>query len=261
MIKINNIVITRNVSKFFADKRTTALQNVSFKIQGNEFVSIIGPSGCGKTTILQMIAGIADQGKEEGQILVNNKSPDKARQDRAFGIVLQEAALFNNRTVLRNVTLPLEIAAKRRNNHYEKAEKLLRMVGLNPDIWKDHYPFQLSGGMKQRVAIARALINNPRLLLMDEPFGALDAITREKMNFELLRIWNEAQNLTIIFVTHSIEEAVWLSQRILVMSSHPGTIEGEVFIDLSNDRTSKTKEEKKYWSLVKKTKALMNNDH
>jgi len=252
------VVQLKNVGKFFEDKKVTAVKEVNFAIKEGEFVSLIGPSGCGKSTILQMIAGIADKGAEEGSILINEKIIDQTKQQYSFGIVFQDSALLEHRLVVENVTLPLEILGKR-NGMKEKAIELLKMVGLSREFWR-YYPSKLSGGMKQRVAIARALITEPKILLMDEPFGALDAMTRELMNFELLKIWQEAKELTIIFVTHSIEEAILLSNRVIVMSSHPGTIIAEIPIDLPYPRKRETKENDIFWKLVKETRKNLDNN-
>ena len=202
-----------------ADAPVTALQKVNLTIARGEFVSLIGPSGCGKTTLLRVIADL--ERATSGAITVNGVSPEQARLDRAYGYVFQAAALYPWRNVLRNVMLPLEVmhmpAAERR----ERAMKNLELVGLQG--FETKFPWQLSGGMQQRVSIARALAFEPKLLLMDEPFGALDEITRDRLNEQLLRLW-ERTGKTVVFVTHSISEAVFLSNRIVVMSPRPGRI-------------------------------------
>ena len=202
-----------------ADTPVTALQKVNLTIARGEFVSLIGPSGCGKTTLLRVIADL--ERATSGTITVNGVSPEQARLDRAYGYVFQAAALYPWRNVLRNVMLPLEVMRMPAAERRERAMKNLELVGLQGFDTK--YPWQLSGGMQQRVSIARALAFEPKLLLMDEPFGALDEMTRERLNMELLRIWAETGS-TVIFVTHSISEAVFLSNRIVVMSPRPGRI-------------------------------------
>jgi NitT/TauT family transport system ATP-binding protein len=202
-----------------ADTPVTALQKVNLTIARGEFVSLIGPSGCGKTTLLRVIADL--ERATSGTITVNGVSPEQARLDRAYGYVFQAAALYPWRNVLRNVMLPLEVMRMPAAERRERAMKNLELVGLQGFDTK--YPWQLSGGMQQRVSIARALAFEPKLLLMDEPFGALDEITRDRLNEQLLRLW-ERTGKTVVFVTHSISEAVFLSNRIVVMSPRPGRI-------------------------------------
>jgi len=202
-----------------ADAPVTALSEVSLTIERGEFVSFIGPSGCGKTTLLRVIADL--ERATSGTITVNGVSPEQARLDRAYGYVFQAAALYPWRNVLRNVMLPLEIMGLPAEQRRERAAKNLDLVGLKD--FETKFPWQLSGGMQQRVSIARALALEPKLLLMDEPFGALDEITRDHLNEQLLRLW-ERTGKTVIFVTHSIAEAVFLSNRIVVMSPRPGRI-------------------------------------
>ena len=202
-----------------ADTPVTALQKVNLTIARGEFVSLIGPSGCGKTTLLRVIADL--ERATSGTISVNGVSPEQARLDRAYGYVFQAAALYPWRNVLRNVMLPLEVMRMPAAERRERAMKNLELVGLQGFDTK--YPWQLSGGMQQRVSIARALAFEPKLLLMDEPFGALDEITRDRLNEQLLRLW-ERTSKTVVFVTHSISEAVFLSNRIVVMSPRPGRI-------------------------------------
>src|SRR5579871_4207694 len=211
----------RNLSLIFAtsDAPVIALSDVNLSIGKGEFVSLIGPSGCGKTTLMRVIADLEQQ--SEGKITVNGVSPQEARLARAYGYVFQAPALFAWRNVLRNVTLPLEIMGMARDESLRRAAKYLDMVGLNG--FERKYPWQLSGGMQQRVSIARALSFEPHLLLMDEPFGALDEITRDHLNEHLIRLWEQTRK-TVVFVTHSISEAVFLSTRIVVMSPRPGRI-------------------------------------
>ena len=202
-----------------ADTPVTALSNIDLKIKRGEFVSFIGPSGCGKTTLMRVIADLAQP--TSGKISVNGVTPQQARLARAYGYVFQAPALYAWRNVARNVMLPLEIMGLSAEERAKRAQQYLAMVGLTG--FERKYPWQLSGGMQQRVSIARALAFEPELLLMDEPFGALDEITRDHLNEQLLRLW-EQTGKTVIFVTHSISEAVFLSNRIVVMSPRPGKI-------------------------------------
>ncbi len=214
-------VEAKNLSLVFqtADTPVTALADVSLTIARGEFVSFIGPSGCGKTTLMRVIADLEQA--TAGSITVNGVSPQAARLARAYGYVFQAAALYPWRNVLKNVSLPLEIMGVPADVRRSKALAQLELVGLTG--FERKFPWQLSGGMQQRVSIARALACEPELLLMDEPFGALDEITRDHLNEQLLRLW-ERTGKTVIFVTHSISEAVFLSNRIVVMSPRPGRI-------------------------------------
>ncbi len=211
----------KNLSLVFqtADAPVTALSDIDLTIKRGEFVSFIGPSGCGKTTLMRVIADL--ERPTDGKISVNGVTPQAARLKRAYGYVFQAPALYAWRNVARNVMLPLEIMGMSAAERGKRAEQYLAMVGLTG--FERKYPWQLSGGMQQRVSIARALAFEPELLLMDEPFGALDEITRDHLNEQLLRLW-EQTGKTIIFVTHSISEAVFLSNRIVVMSPRPGKI-------------------------------------
>ncbi len=202
-----------------ADAPVVALDNINLQIGRGEFVSFIGPSGCGKTTLMRVIADLATP--SAGRITVNGVSPEQARLKRAYGYVFQAPALYAWRNVLRNVLLPLEIIGMPADERKARAAKYLSMVGLSG--FERKFPWQLSGGMQQRVSIARALAFEPELLLMDEPFGALDEITRDHLNEQLLRLWHQTGK-TVVFVTHSISEAVFLSNRIVVMSPRPGRI-------------------------------------
>src|SRR3712207_7870 len=182
-----------------------------------------------------------------GRVVVNGKTAHQARVDRDYGIVFQDAVLYDWRTVARNIALPLEMARWPRARRQERVREMLELVELNG--FEGHHPWQLSGGMQQRVSIARALSFSPALLLMDEPFGALDEMTRERLNMELLRIWSETGS-TVIFVTHSISEAVFLSTRVVVMSARPGRIAAVVPVDLAQPRTAETREEPRFFELV-----------
>jgi NitT/TauT family transport system ATP-binding protein len=224
---------------------TAALHNASLNVAEGEFISLIGPSGCGKTTLLRIIADLVTA--TDGSIRVAGKTPDQARRDREYGYVFQAPVLYDWRTVAANVMLPLEIMGYPRAERRERAEKLLNMVGL--EGFHGSYPWQLSGGMQQRVSIARALAFDPKLLLMDEPFGALDEITRETMNNELLRLWQETGK-TVVFVTHSIPEAVFLSSRVVVMTPRPGKIERVIDIDLEYPRTEEIRGSSRFFELA-----------
>jgi NitT/TauT family transport system ATP-binding protein len=214
-----------------ADTPVVALDNINLQIRRGEFVSFIGPSGCGKTTLMRVIADLAVP--SAGRITVNGVSPEQARLDRAYGYVFQAPALYAWRNVLRNVLLPLEIIGMPAAERKTRAAKYLSMVGLAG--FERKFPWQLSGGMQQRVSIARALAFEPELLLMDEPFGALDEITRDHLNEQLLQLWHQTGK-TVVFVTHSISEAVFLSNRIVVMSPRPGRILETVENKLPPDR-------------------------
>ena len=224
---------------------TTALQGIELAIEEREFVSLIGPSGCGKSTLLRIIGDLI--APSAGKVLVNGKTATQARVDRDYGIVFQDPVLYDWRTVARNISLPLELSRWNRRRRAERVGEMLELVELTG--FESHYPWQLSGGMQQRVSIARALSFDPALLLMDEPFGALDEMTRERLNLELLRIW-EASGSTIVFVTHSIAEAVFLSTRVAVMSPRPGRISNVIPIDLPQPRTAATREEPRFFELV-----------
>ncbi len=242
------VVSIKNVSKVFgksAQNQTIALQNINLDIYPGEFISLIGPSGCGKSTLLRIIGDLITP--SSGTILVNNKSAHQARLDRDYGIVFQAPVLFEWRTVKNNVELPLEVMKVSRTERAQRAEEMLELVELGG--FGKHYPWQLSGGMQQRVSIARALSFKPALLLMDEPFGALDEITRERMNAELLDIWAKTQK-TVVFVTHSIPEAVFLSTRVVVMSARPGRITRVIEVDLPQPRGIETRESKRYFELI-----------
>jgi NitT/TauT family transport system ATP-binding protein len=215
------VVVAQDLSLVFqtADTPVTALAEVNLSIARGEFVSFIGPSGCGKTTLMRVIADL--EKPTSGRMVVNGMSAEAARLSRAYGYVFQAAALYPWRNVLKNVMLPLEIIGVPAAERRERAMKQLALVGL--EGFERKYPWQLSGGMQQRVSIARALALEPALLLMDEPFGALDEITRDHLNEQLLRLW-ERTGKTVVFVTHSISEAVFLANRIVVMSPRPGRI-------------------------------------
>jgi NitT/TauT family transport system ATP-binding protein len=237
-------VSVKGVSKQFKGG-TTALQDIDLEIEQGEFISLIGPSGCGKSTLLRVVGDLIEP--SQGEVTVNGKPARQARRDHDYGIVFQDAVLFDWRTVAKNIALPLELAGWDRDRRKQRTDEMLGLVELKG--FEDHHPWQLSGGMQQRVAIARALSFDPALLLMDEPFGALDEMTRERLNAELLRIW-EASASTVVFVTHSIAEAVFLSTRVVVMSPRPGRISKVIPIDLGQPRTSATREDPRFFELA-----------
>lgn len=243
----SHIISVRDVDMTFSVKGgdVVALQDVNLDIAAGEFVSFIGPSGCGKTTLLRLVADL--ERATAGELLVNGKTPQQARLDREYGFVFQAPVLYEWRTVKHNVELPLEIMGVSKAKRSAQAKALLDKVGL-ADFEKS-YPWQLSGGMQQRVSIARALSFSPSILLMDEPFGALDEITREQMQLEILRIWSELKTTTL-FVTHSIPEAVFLSTRVVVMSPRPGRVHEIIDINLPHPRTTGTRESEDFFDMT-----------
>jgi NitT/TauT family transport system ATP-binding protein len=240
-----SVVSIRDVSKSFVGGQVQALEEIGLEIRPREFVSLIGPSGCGKSTLLRIVGDLIEP--SAGQVTVNGKPARQARRDRDYGIVFQDAVLYDWRTVAKNISLPLELAGWDRGRRQARVGEMLELVELTG--FEGRYPWQLSGGMQQRVSIARALSFSPALLLMDEPFGALDEMTRERLNGELLRIWDET-GCTVVFVTHSIAEAVFLSTRVVVMSPRPGRIAQIVEVDLPYPRTQDTREDARFFELV-----------
>jgi NitT/TauT family transport system ATP-binding protein len=244
-----SVVSLKGVSKEFGAGGVKALEGIGLEIAEGEFISLIGPSGCGKSTLLRIIGDLIQP--TGGEAVVNGKSAHQARLDRDYGIVFQDAVLFDWRTVAKNIGLPLEMMGWDRRKRAERVHEMVELVELTG--FEGHHPWQLSGGMQQRVSIARALSFDPSILLMDEPFGALDEMTRERLNLELLRIW-EASGSTVVFVTHSISEAVFLSTRVVVMSARPGRIVGVVDVDLPQPRSIDTREEPRFAELIREVR-------
>jgi len=241
-------VAVSKVSKVFnpdTPGRVDALVDIDLTIAPGEFVSLIGPSGCGKSTLLRLIADLIEP--SDGAITINGKSARQARLDQDYGMAFQQAGLFEWRSVEKNIELPLELKGWDKARRRTRAREMLELVKLHEFV--NHMPWQLSGGMQQRVAIARALAAAPSLLLMDEPFGALDEMTREHMQAELLRICAETRT-TVMFVTHSIPEAVFLSDRVVVMSPRPGRITGVVDVGLGAGRGEETREAASFYDTI-----------
>jgi NitT/TauT family transport system ATP-binding protein len=236
-----------------ADSRVVALDKISLDIPQGAFVTLLGPSGCGKSTLLRVVADLLMP--YQGSVSILGGTAAKARREREIAFVFQDATLLAWRTTLQNVMLPLEVGPTQRLRRASRTpQDLLRLVGLQAR--GDALPHELSGGMRQRVSIARALVSEPRILLMDEPFGALDEITRERLNMELLRIWQEMR-ITIVFVTHSIAEAVFLSQKVVVMSASPGAIAGCVEVDLPWPRDPSIQETPEFIAVAAHLRRLM----
>jgi NitT/TauT family transport system ATP-binding protein len=251
------IIQIDHVSKIYgqSDAGTTALSDVSLAIDKGEFVALVGPSGCGKSTLLRLIADLDTP--TQGAIRVNDKTPHAARLARDYGFVFQSPTLYEWRSIVRNARLPLEVMGRPKSEWQARVDKMLAMVGLAD--FHGHYPWQLSGGMQQRASIARALSFDPTILLMDEPFGALDEFTRERMNLELLDIW-ETTHKTILFVTHSIAEAVFLAGRVVVMTPRPGRIATVVDVDLPYPRTFDTREAPRFFELVTQVRETLKEE-
>ncbi|MCG8361542.1 MAG: ABC transporter ATP-binding protein [Kiloniellales bacterium] len=239
-----------------ADGPVYALADVDLTVARGEFVSFIGPSGCGKTTLIRVVADL--ERPSDGQVAVNGVSPEQARLARAYGYVFQAPALYPWRTVERNVMLPLEIMGLGAAERRERAARYLELVNLKG--FERKYPWQLSGGMQQRVSIARALSFEPDLLLMDEPFGALDEITRDHLNEQLLRLW-ERTGKTVVFVTHSIPEAVFLSSKIVVMSPRPGRIIDVIDCNLPPNRTLDARETPEFAEIAHRVREGLRAGH
>jgi NitT/TauT family transport system ATP-binding protein len=248
----------RGVSLTFQtnDGEVQALANVNLQVGEGDFVSFIGPSGCGKTTLLRVIADL--ERPTAGTILVNGVTPEQARLQRHYGYIFQAPALYPWRTIERNVMLPLEIMGFDAKERRARMEKYLKLVNLSG--FERKFPWQLSGGMQQRASIARALSFDPALLLMDEPFGALDEIVRDHLNEQLLRLWNQTGK-TVVFVTHSIPEAVFLSSKIVVMSPRPGRIIDVIACEFPRDRTLEIRETPEFLKIAQRVRSGLRSGH
>jgi NitT/TauT family transport system ATP-binding protein len=235
----------RNIGMVYSQRgqRFVALRDVSLEVQAGEFISLVGASGCGKTTLLRIVDGLVPPSR--GEVLVNGQAVTKPGPDRGF--VFQQDALFPWRTVIDNIVFGLEVQGKAKREAIARADALVRLVGLGG--FERHYPHELSGGMRQRANLARALTIDPDILLMDEPFAALDAQTREIMQSELLRIWRNNRK-TVLFVTHQIDEAVYLADRVVVMTSRPGQIKAVLDVDIPRPRDLSVKRTPQFLELV-----------
>jgi NitT/TauT family transport system ATP-binding protein len=231
---VDKIIEYKNLQKYYQVRKAKdlihALDGITFDVKKNEFTCIVGPSGCGKSTLMKITAGLLPY--DEGQVIVDGKPVDGPIKN--VGMVFQQPVLLEWRSIIGNVLLPIEILGLDEKKHQKIAIDLIKLVGL--EGFEKRYPYELSGGMQQRVSICRALVHDPTILLMDEPFGALDAMTRDKMNLELLRIWKKAKK-TIIYITHHIPEAVFLADKVIVLCSRPSNVKKIVEIDLPRPRT------------------------
>ena len=246
------LIVIDNVSRVFTSSARTvnALERISFEIQTGEFVSIVGPSGCGKSTLLKILSGLLPA--SSGKITVSGKAVNEPLEN--VGMVFQAPVLLKWRPVMGNILLPVEFAKLSVAAYMEKARSLIKLVGL--EGFEEMYPHQLSGGMQQRVSLCRALVTDPQLLLMDEPFGALDAMTRDELDLELLRLWEERKK-TVLFVTHSIQEAVFLSDHVFVMSARPGRLLEMLSMDLPRPRTLEMMSSAKFGEYTLKIRGLL----
>jgi NitT/TauT family transport system ATP-binding protein len=255
---LDSVISVKEVNKVFnqgKENRVVALEDINLNIRSGEFVSLLGPSGCGKSTLLRLIGDLT--APSTGTITVNGKPAAQARRDRDYGMAFQQATLYDWRSVSKNVQLPLEIMGYSKEKREARANEMLKLVQL--EEFAKHYPWQLSGGMQQRVAIARALSFSPSILLMDEPFGALDEMTRERMQLELLSIWGQTKT-TVVFVTHSIPEAVFLSSRVVVMSARPGRVAGIIDIDLGQPRNYETREQPRFFEKITEVRECLRHE-
>ena len=244
---------------FSGDRDVVALEDVAFDIADGEFVAIVGPSGCGKSTLLRIVSGLLEP--TSGSVVVHGKTPEQARKDVEFGFVFQSPVLFPWLKAIGNVLLPDHILGSRSPTHGPEAgdlaRRLLRDVGL--EGFEDHYPSQMSGGMRQRVALARALIYEPSTLLMDEPFGALDEFTRDRLNLQLLDVWSHRRS-TVLFVTHSIQEAIFLADRVIMMSPRPGRVARVATIEFPRPRSLELRYEPEFAALAGELRGLLETD-
>jgi len=240
-----------DLSMIFQDKNggepVTALKDVNLDIREGEFISLLGPSGCGKTTLLRIIADLLQPSM--GKVTVRGETTREIRMKKKYGIVFQNPVLYDWRTIRRNVCMPMELLGMKKAERTAQVSKMLDLVGLSE--FGKHYPYELSGGMQQRVGIARALAINPEILLMDEPFSALDEFTREKLHLDLLSIWRKT-NKTVVFVTHNIAEAVFLSDRVVVLSPHPGRVSAVIDINIPRPRKMESKQTPEFYEYITK---------
>jgi NitT/TauT family transport system ATP-binding protein len=240
------VELSRVTMRFTTERGTvTALENIDLKVPDGGFLTLLGPSGCGKSTLLRVVSDLLQPTSGTVKVLGGSASAARARRD--IGFVFQDAALLPWRTAIENVSLPLEVGGRNTRPSRRTPQELLELVGLSG--WENALPHELSGGMRQRVSIARALVNDPRLLLMDEPFGALDEITRDRLNEELLSVWEET-GTTILFVTHSIYEAAFLGQKVLLLAAHPGRVRETVPVPLPNPRRIEQRESLEFIELA-----------
>jgi NitT/TauT family transport system ATP-binding protein len=249
-------ITCRNVSvRFFTDRRSvTALSGIDLEVSRGELLTLLGPSGCGKSTLLRAVADLVTP--STGEIRVHGSAAATARRRRDIGFVFQDPALLPWRTALQNVELPLEVAEGAKHKGKATPRELLELVGLKG--WESAFPHELSGGMRQRVSIARALVSDPKILLMDEPFGALDEITRDRLNEELRRVWRDT-GTTILFVTHSIYEAAYLGQRVLMLAANPGRVREIVPVGLPETRTLDIRETADFVALAAYLRRVLEN--
>jgi NitT/TauT family transport system ATP-binding protein len=246
------LIAVEHVSRVFSSvgKAVTALDQVSFEIDTGNFVSIVGPSGCGKSTLLKIVSGLLPA--SSGHVLISGKRVEQPLEN--VGMLFQAPVLLKWRSVLSNILLPVEFAKLDLESYRDKAQALIKLVGLVG--FEEMFPHQLSGGMQQRASLCRALVTDPQLLLMDEPFGALDAMTRDELDLELLRIWDERKK-TVLFVTHSIQEAVFLSDLVFVMSARPGRLLEKIHIELPRPRTMEMMSDVKLGDYTLKIRAML----
>ncbi len=246
------LISVQDVLRVFTSgpKTVKALDHVSFDVDEGNFVSLVGPSGCGKSTLLKIVAGLLPA--TSGKIRVYHREVDAPLEN--VGMVFQSPVLLKWKSVIGNVMLPVEFARLERHSHLEKARSLIRLVGL--EGFEEMFPYQLSGGMQQRVSLCRALVTDPNLLLMDEPFGALDAMTRDELDLELLKIWEEKRK-TVLFVTHNIQEAVFLSDYVVVMSARPGRVLEKVRIDLERPRAMEMMSRSRFGEYTLQIRAML----
>ena len=252
------VISAKNLNLIFEtnDGSVHALKDIDLNVEKSDFVSFIGPSGCGKTTFLRVVADL--ERPSSGEISVNGKTPQIARKDRAYGYVFQAPALLQWRSIGKNISLPLEIMGYSKDEQNARVQKNIELVGLSG--FEKKFPWQLSGGMQQRASIARALAFDADLLLMDEPFGALDEIVRDHLNEQLLELWKKTKK-TICFVTHSIPEAVYLSTKIIVMSPRPGRITDIIHSDLPIDRPLDIRESPKFLEIAQRVRRGLRAGH